>query len=116
MKKSFFVSVLVVVFAVFAEGCGGSKDKSSDNIITGFSTDNVTWAISGNNVTATLCKTASLNLTLTYTAPKGATVTPASPVTHNFANGSLTVTVTAENGKENKYTITAQNNTTPCSE
>ena len=117
MKKSFFLSILVVVFAVFATGCGGD-DKSADNLLTALSVGDITnlnVSFTAGTATATVCKDFNMSVKVDYTAPKGAKVTPASGTTHDFATGPLTITVEAENGDKKTYTVTITKDTTlPC--
>lgn len=116
MKKSFFVSVLVAVFAVFAAGCGSKdNDKSSAKEILTVTGSAGSWSVSGDQITGILCKTASLSgITLNFSLSPKAEITPASGI-HDFSDGkSVTFTVKAEDGSEKKFTAKASNSQDPC--
>ena len=112
MKKSFFLSVLVVVFALVVSSCGGSKDpepeKSSENKILTVSGNIGTWQVneSAKEITGVVPKAENLiGVTLTFTVSPHATASPASPATNlDFsANKEVTITVTAQDGTPQAY-------------
>jgi hypothetical protein len=87
-----------------------TRTKYSGNEIVSFKVDTATWIISGTNITYVYPPdTEEGQLTPTITLAPGATVNPASGVEQNFfAEGGVTYTVTAQDGKTTKtYTAKA---------
>ena len=112
MKKSFFLSILVVVFAVFTVSCGGGTgepDKSSAKQITAVTGSIGTWQVneSAKEVTGVVEKAEHLiGVTLTLTLSPLATATPTTNLVFS-ANKTVTITVTAEDGTKQAYTAKA---------
>ena len=115
MKKSIFLSVLVVIFAVVLIGCKKKDDPappptlSSLKVLTHVSANGGTWSVTGLNYSGTNVPTENLSaVTLTFTVSEGATPDPVSPATFNFNEpGTKTIKVTAADGTSNNYTVTA---------
>ena len=117
MKTKFFVVALMVAVVGFG-ACGGGKDKSDDNNITGFVVGTTTYQVGASVITGTYSKTGENNWP---DLPTGS-ATPTITLSHSKAKhdsptlnfGSLgvdggnvgTVTVTAENGDKKTYTVT----------
>jgi len=113
MKKSIFLSVLVVIFAVVLVGCKKKDDGpalSNEALITAVSTSGftLTQTATGGTISGTIAKTANLGaVQITFTISANATSNPASPATLDL-NSPKPIVVTAQDGTTTKtYTVSA---------
>ena len=109
MKKSIFLSVLVVMFAVVAVGCKKDPAKSSEKTMISFTVDGEAWVLSGDKWTgpATALPKGTTDFTKTpvIVVSDKADYSPKTAV--NLAN-EVTFTVTAEDGTTQTYKAQAK--------
>ena len=111
MKKSFIISVLLVVFAVGFTSC--KKEKSSDKDILEFWVGNVKYNIEGTNISWIYPKTSENVWTGWVAMPAapskvelspGASINPPISTKQDFEAG-VTYTITAEDGSQKTYKV-----------
>ena len=119
MKIKVLVAALMVVIVGF--GSCGSKKESSDKSIIKFTVYGVDYTIEGNNIKHLYNKTA-VNVWVgepvwpiapDITISDKATITPSPGTKQNFVEGSVTYTVTAEDGSTQTYTVKAERGALP---
>ena len=109
MKKVLVFSLLVVVAVCFA-ACGKKKNESSECKITSVTSSlepMQAWASSGTYSWAAKFYKDDSSVSVTYVVSDKATASPASPQTMTPGGNDLTVTVTAEDGSKQAWTIKA---------
>ena len=114
MKKSIFLSVLALVVLFGLAACGGDeKPKQSDECEMLSVTDGTKqWTKSGTTFSYLYDKedvVTALNLTIVVSDK--ADFAPKAPYNFGAAGGSTTITVTAESGKTQTFTLTANKKT-----
>ena len=119
MKIKVLVAALMMVIVGF--GSCGSKKESSEKSIKQFKVNGMDYIINGNNITYLYTKTAVDTwvgepvwpIAPDITISDKATITPSPDVKQNFVQGSVTYTVTAEDGSTKTYTVKAERGVLP---